>query len=132
MVDARGLPVRLHLTPGQAADKAALPALLAGLVPARDTVADRGYDAQAVRALIAAHGSTPHIPTQRDRKAQHSVPLTLYRQRNLVERFFNKLKHFRAIATRYHKLARNFLAALVLAAIRLWLRHHVQDYESTT
>lgn len=105
-----------------------MPALLADLRPARDTVADRGYDARAVLDLIAAHGSTPHIPTQRDRKVQRSVDAGLYRQRNLVERFFNKLKHFRAIATRYHKLARNFLAAIALAAARLWMRH----YESTT
>ena len=52
----------------------------------------------------------------------------LYRQRNLVERYFNKIKHFRRIATRFDKLARNFLAAVALASIRLWLR----NYESTT
>jgi transposase len=115
------------LSPGQASDKAAVPALLADLAPAQDTVADRGYDARAIVDLIAAHGSTPHIPTQRDRKVQRSVDPAIYRQRNLVERFFNKLKHFRAVATRYHKLARNFLAAIALAAVRLWVRH----YEST-
>jgi transposase len=115
------------LSPGQASDKAAVPALLAGLDPAQDTVADRGYDARAILDLIVAHGSTPHIPTQRDRKVQRSVDPAIYRQRNLVERFFNKLKHFRALATRYHKLARNFLAAIALAATRLWIRH----YEST-
>ena len=115
------------MTPGQASDKAGVPALIAGLPPARDTVADRGYDAEAIVALIAAHGSRPHIPTQKDRKAQRSVDPALYRHRNLVERFFNKLKHFRGIATRYHKLARNFLAAIALAASRLWIKH----YEST-
>ena len=110
MVDARGLPVRFLLTPGQASDKGAVAALLAGLGPARDTVADRGYDAKAILDLIVSHGSTPHIPTQKDRTVQRSVDPALYRQRNLVERFFNKLKRFRAIATRYNKLARNFLA----------------------
>ncbi len=128
MVDGRGLPQRFVLSQGQASDKAAVPELLAGLAPAKDTVADRGYDAQAIVELIAAHGSRPHIPTQRDRKIQRSVDRTLYRQRNLVERFFNRLKHFRAIATRYHKLARNFLAAIALASIRIWVRH----YESAT
>ncbi len=128
MVDARGLPVRFLVTAGQASDKAAVPALIAGLSPAQDTVADRGYDAEAIVALIAAHGSRPHIPTQKDRKIQRSVDPALYRLRNLVERFFNKLKHFRGIATRYHKLARNFLAAIALASLRLWIRH----YESTT
>lgn len=128
MVDAGGLPVRLLISPGQASDKAAVAALLDGLRPAADTVADRGYEAQAILQMIADHGSRPHIPTQRDRKRQRSVDPDIYRQRNLVERFFNKLKHFRRIATRYDKLARNFLAAVALASSRLWLRH----YESTT
>ncbi len=105
-----------------------MPALFDGLASARDTVADRGYDAKAIVKLIADHGSRPHIPTQKDRKVQRSVDPALYRQRNLVERFFNKLKHFRGIATRYNKLARNFLAAIALASTRLWIRH----YESTT
>jgi len=64
----------------------------------------------------------------RTRKIQRSVPSALYRERNLIERFFNKLKHFRRIATRFDKLARNFLAAVLLASTRLWLR----AYESTT
>ena len=128
MVDARGLPLKLLLTPGQASDKAAVSDLLEDLLPAADTVADRGYDAQAVLDLITQHGSRPHIPTQRDRKHQRSVDHAIYRRRNLVERFFNKLKHFRRIATRYDKLARNFLAAIALASSRLWIRH----YESTT
>jgi len=128
VVDARGLPVRLLISPGQASDKALVAALLDGLRPAADTVADRGYDAQAIVRMIADHGSRPHIPTQRSRRQQRSVDRHLYRQRNLVERFFNKLKHFRRIATRYDKLARNFLAAVALASSRLWLKH----YESTT
>jgi len=128
VVDARGLPVRFVLTPGQASDKAAVPALIEGLRPARDVVADRGYDARAILELLAEHGSRPHIPTQRNRKVQRSVDPAIYRQRNLVERFFNKLKHFRRIATRYDKLARNFLAAIALVSTRLWIRH----YESTT
>ncbi len=70
-------------------------------------------------ARRAEHGSCPHIPTQRDRREQRSASHHLYRQRNLVERFFNKLKHFRGIATRHHKLARNFLAAIAVACIRL-------------
>ena len=128
MVDARGLPLRFLVSPGQASDKAGVPALLNGLAPARHTVADRGYDAKAIVEMIAGHGSEAHIPTQRGRKIQRSVDPELYRQRNLVERFFNKIKHFRRIATCYDKLARNFLAAIAIASIRLWLRH----YESTT
>jgi len=128
VVDAQGLPVRLLLTPGQASDKTTAPALLSGVRLARNVVADRGYDAKSIVALIEAGGAKAHIPTQSNVKVQRSVDFALYRQRNLVERFFNKIKHFRRIATRYDKLARNFLAAVALASIRLWLRH----YESTT
>ena len=124
VVDSGGLPVKFLLTPGQASDKGSVADLLAGLDPARDTVCDCGYDAKAIRDLIARHGSKPHIPTRKNRKAQYSVDPVLYRQRNLVERFFNKLKHYRGIATRYHKLARNFLAAITLAAIRIHINHN--------
>lgn len=124
MVDARGLPVAITLSPGQASDKAAVAELLALHPRPGDVVADRGYDARAVLDIIAAHGGRGHIPTQRDRKVQRSVDPALYRQRNLVERFFNKLKHFRKIATRYEKSARNYLAAVLMASSRLWMRHY--------
>ena len=113
MVDERGIPVRLLLTPGQASDKAAAPALLDGAIQARDVIADRGYDWQFLIDLVASTGGRAHIPTQRDRKVQRSVDAELYRQRNLIERFFNKLKHFRRIATRYDKLARKSPAPAV-------------------
>jgi transposase len=128
VVDGQGLPLRIVVTAGQAHDRVPLPDLIAGLAVGRDLIADRGYDAQAVIDLVAAHGGRAHIPTQRDRRVQRSVDPALYRQRNLIERFFNKLKHFRRIATRFDKLARNFLAAVLLASTRLWTR----VYESTT
>jgi transposase len=115
------------LTAGQAHDLNAAPHLLAGL-NCRHVVADRGYDADALLALIRASGAKAHIPSTRSRLVQRSVNRRIYRQRNLVERYFNKLKHFRRIATRFEKLARNFLAAVALASTRLWLR----TYESTT
>lgn len=128
MVDGAGLPLRVIVSPGQASDKAAVAELIEGLPPARDVVADRGYDARAILEMIEATGARGHIPTQRDRKQQRSVDRELYRRRNLVERFFNKLKHFRRIATRFDKLARNYLAAVLIASIRIRLR----AYESTT
>jgi transposase len=128
VVDEQGLPVRIALTQGQASDKATAPALLEGLPSAPVVIADRGYDWQHLIDLVNQRGGQAHIPTQRDRKVQRSVDRVLYRQRNLVERFFCKLKHFRRIATRYDKLARNFLAAIALASARLWMR----AYESTT
>jgi DDE family transposase len=77
--------------------------------------------------IRSSSGGRAHIPTSRDRKLQRSVDHLIYRKRNLIERFFNKLKHFRRIATRYDKTARNFLAAVLIAATRLWAR-----FESAT
>jgi transposase len=115
------------LTAGQAHDLKAAPELLAGL-KCRHVVADRGYDADALLDLIRARGAKAHIPSTSQRIVHRSVNRRIYRQRNLVERFFCKLKHFRRVATRFDKLARNFLAAVSLASARLWLR----AYESTT
>ena len=128
LVDQDGLPLRIVLSAGQASDKAAVEALVEGLKPAQALIADRGYDARAVIDLVAARGGCAHIPTQKDRKVERSVDPALYRQRNLIERYFCKLKHFSRVATRFDKLARNFLAAVTLASTRLWLR----AYESRT
>ena len=96
-----------------------MPELLHDLPPDSDVVADRGYDSNATLELIRQARSRAHIPTPCRRLIQRSVDPTIYRQRNLIERFFNKLKHFRRIATRYDKLARNFLAAVLLASTSL-------------
>lgn len=115
------------LTAGQAHDLRAAPSLLEGL-KCRHVVADRGYDADALLNLIRESGAKAHIPSTSQRVIHRSVDRRIYRQRNLVERFFCKLKHFRRIATRFDKLARNFLAAVALVSARLWTR----AYESTT
>lgn len=128
MVDSRGLPVGLVLSPGQASDKAAVADLLARHPAPGEVVADRGYDARAVLELIAAQGGRGQIPTQGDRKVQRSVDTALYRRRNVAVRFFNKLKHFRKIATRYEKTSRNYLAAVIIASTLRWLR----AYESAS
>ena len=120
--------MRIVLSPGQASDKAAVGVLLEGLPAAQALIADRGYDAQAIVDLVRRRGGEAHIPTQSDRKIQRTVDRELYRKRNLIERYFCKLKHFRRIATRFDKLARNFLAAVLIASTRLWLR----AYESRT
>jgi transposase len=77
-----------------------------------------------VLALVRQRGSAAHIPSTSRRLVRRSVDPALYRQRSLVERFFCKLKQFRRVATRFDKLARNFLAATALASARLWLRAH--------
>jgi transposase len=117
-VGAHGLPVRLALSAGQAADMRAVPELLEGLAPpGSDVVADRGYDYAEVRQRIRVAGGRDHLPTTRQKREQISVAPALYRQRDLIERCFNRLKHFRRLATRFDKLARNYLSTVALAAI---------------
>lgn len=128
MVDKDGLPIRIVLSAGQAHDQSVVPELLKDLRPGCDVIADRGYDSDAVLNLIRHAGARAHIPSLSRRLVHRSVEHATYRQRNLIERFFNKLKHFRRIATRFDELARNYLAAVLLASTRLWLR----IYESTT
>ena len=122
VVDANGLPVRLGLSPGEAHDNRLCPVLLAGLLPKTMVLADRGYDADWIRALVNEQGAWANIPPKRNRRDPICFSPYLYRSRNLVERFFNKIKQCRRIATRYDKLAANYLAFIKLASIRIWLR----------
>jgi transposase len=85
-------------------------------------LADRGYDADWIRVLAAKKGAWANIPPRCNRSEPICFSPYLYRARNLVERFFNKIKHYRRVATRYDKLAANYLAFVQLASIRLWLR----------
>ena len=85
-------------------------------------LADKGYDSNAIRAAISAAGMTAVIPSNRARKTIIPHDVTLYRERNRIERCFNKLKHFRRIATRYDRRAVHFAALLCLAAAMLWMR----------
>lgn len=113
----------MTLTPGEAHDCTAFDDLMAEY----DTdpavmLADRGYDSDAIRDAVRARGGTPEIPTKRNRRVQHSVNRTLYAMRNRIERFFNKLKNSRRVATRYDHTATSFLGFTKLAAIKLWIR----------
>ena len=84
--------------------------------------ADKGYDSDAVRRRIEATGAAPNIPPKTNRRWKSCFSPMLYRSRNAIERMFGRLKDFRRIATRYDRLARNFLAALCIAAIvSYWL-----------
>jgi transposase len=122
VVDTNGLPVHLGLTSGQAHDNRLCPVLLSGLNSRTMLLADRGYDADWIRALVSQQRAWANIPPKRNRKEPICFSPHLYRARNLVERFFNKIKHCRRVATRYDKLAVNYLAFITLASIRLWLR----------
>jgi transposase len=85
-------------------------------------LADKGYDANSLREAVMARGAWANIPPKANRRDPICFSKYLYRARNLVERFFNKVKHFRRIATRYDKLAENYAAALKLVAVRIWIR----------
>ena len=103
------------LTPGQANDLIGAEPLLENSNPAA-LIGDKAYDADAFVELLADRQITPVIPSHPRRAVPLPCDFALYCERNLVERFFNKLKHFRAIATRYDKLAKNFLAGIHLAS----------------
>ena len=121
LVDANGLPVALKLTEGQAHDGMSAADMLAGLGPGQILMADRAYDSDALRQTMMAQGAWANIKPMPRRVNIPAFSPFLYRYRNLVERF-NKLKHFRAIATRYEKHAANYLALVKLAAARIWMR----------
>ena len=127
VLDTNGLPVHLALTPGEAHDNRLCSALLSALLPQTMLLADRGYDADWIRELARQQGAWANIPPKRNRKDPICFSPYLYRARNLIERFFNKIKQCRRVATRYDKLAANYLAFIKLASIRIWLR----AYEST-
>ena len=122
VVDSNGLPVRLALTAGEAHDNRLAAKLLSRLKSGAMLLADRGYDADWIRELVSEHGAWANIPPRRNRNDALCFSPYLYRARNLVERFFNKIKQCRRVATRYDKLAANYLAFIQLASIRLWLR----------
>jgi putative transposase len=110
----------LSLTPGQASDISQAEPLL-GEVQPEAFLADKAYDADALISTLEQRGIVPVIPCKANRTEPRNTDFALYRERNLVERFFNKLKHFRAIATRYDKLENTFLAAVQLVCAVLWL-----------
>jgi transposase len=122
LVDANGLPVALKLTEGQAHDGRSAADMLNQLGAGQILLADRAYDSDALRQSLKRRGGWANIKPMPRRVNVPSFSPFLYRYRNLVERFFNKLKHFRAIATRYEKHAVNYLALVKLAASRIWLR----------
>jgi transposase len=104
LVDAQGRPIQLKLTAGQASDIAGAADLIGHLAPGAMLMADKGYDANALRALVGKRGAWANIPPKSHRKDPICFSRHLYRDRNLIERFFNKIKQLRRVATRYDKL----------------------------
>jgi transposase len=121
LVDALGNPLGFFLTGGQAHDLAGADELLPSM-QAEMLIADKAFDAdERVLAPLAAAGKIAAIPPKANRHLPRDFDRDLYKARHLIENFFAKLKQFRAIATRYDKTARNFLAAVHLAAAVIWL-----------
>ncbi len=112
--------MELSLTPGQASDLGQAEPLIEG-ADLKALLADKAYDADRLIETLNRRRITAVIPPTASRAIKRACDYALYCERNLVERFFNKLKQYRAIATRYDKLARNFLAGVHLAAVVILL-----------
>jgi len=119
--DALGNPVRLLFGPGQRNDITRAHELIDGFEPDA-VIADKGYDADHLREAVRESHAAPVIPSKSNRRAPIAYNKTLYKERNLVERFFNKLKQFRRVATRYDKLLANYRGFVILAAITILLK----------
>ncbi|MGC8532994.1 MAG: IS5 family transposase [Acidiphilium sp.] len=121
LTDAEGRPLRFILTGGEAHDVTAAADLLEGQT-ASGVIADKAYDSNALREMIEEADIEAVIPSKRNRKIQIPHDAQAYKLRNRIERFFNKLKHFRRIATRYDRRAAYFLATIQLASSMIWMR----------
>lgn len=121
LADSLGRPLRISVTAGQTGDITAAPALLEGQT-AKAVLADKAYDSNALRALIASMGAEAVIPSNRTRKVIIPYDTALYKHRNRIERCFNRLKHFRRFATRYDRRTIHFAGFTALAATMIWLR----------
>jgi transposase len=111
------------LTAGEAHDLTGLPVLLSAMNhPPRLLLADRSYDADPLRFDLLMRGTTPVIPSKANRREPWSHDADDYRLRNRIERRIGHLKQWRRVATRYDKTASSYLAAVQIAAIRMWLR----------
>ena len=121
LCDALGNPVRLILTPGNIADCTQAELLLIGIT-AQHVLGDKGYDSDAIVDIIVQSGASVVIPPKENRTVKRLCDFALYCERNLVERFFNKIKHYRAVATRCAKRARNYMAFVSLVSVMLWIK----------
>lgn len=120
--DALGNPTKFHLSPGQVHDLDGADVLMDELTKATSVVADKAYDAdKRVREKLQKKGCVAVIPPKSNRKTSIEYDKKLYQARHLIENFFAKLKQYRAIATRYDKTASNFLGAIYMAAMVIWL-----------
>lgn len=121
LADALGRPLRLIVTAGQVGDITQAPALLDGQA-GNAVLADKAYDSNALRAVIAGMEAEAVIPSNRCRKVVIPHDALTYKHRNQIERCFSRLKHFRRFATRYDRRTIHFTGFVYLAASMIWLR----------
>ena len=119
VVDARGQPIRFILTGGQVHDATQAIPLLIG-IKATHVLGDKGYDSNQILEFIQQRGAVAVIPPRSNRTIPREYDRELYKQRNLIERAFNKLKHWRRIATRYDRRSIYFMAGLHIASAITW------------
>lgn len=122
LCDERGRPWALVLTPGNIPDISAARQCIGALPASAELVADKGYDADALREWLARRGTLAVIPPMRHRRVQFPYDRRVYNRRNVIERMFCRLKDWRRIATRYDRCPKVFLSAVALAAtVLFWL-----------
>ena len=126
LVDALGFPLQFILTGGERHDLSQAESLLAPF-HFDAVIADKGYDSDPLRELLTAKQVEVVIPSRRHRKPPRDYDRLRYKERNIVERFINRIKWYRRIFTRYEKLARRFMAFLHFAATLIWLERNVND-----
>ncbi len=122
LVDANGRPIWLKLTEGQPHDGRSAEDMLDTLGPGDILLADRAYDSDKLRQILAERGAWANVKPIPNRKNIPAFSGFLYRYRNAVKRFFNKIKHYRGVATRYDKNPETYLVAVNLASARIWMR----------
>ncbi len=120
LIDGAGRPLAFRLTGGNIADVTVATPLLQERAPSAWLIGDKGYDADHLRVLLESRGTIAVIPNKTNRKRLFPFDAERYKGRNLIERTNCRIKDFRAIATRYDKLARNFLAGLCLVTALLY------------
>jgi transposase len=120
VTDGKGRPCVMAISPGNTSDHKAARQCLAAMPAVGEVIADKGYDSASLRQWLAERGTLPVIPPRSNRKIQYQYDKRLYRERNVIERTFNRFKDFRRIATRFDRKLKTYMAALCIVAAVIW------------
>lgn len=119
--DSLGYPVRFLLTPGNGSEFGQAEALIEGF-KADYILADKGYDSSKLVAKVESSGAKSVIPPRKSRREQREYDKIIYRERNAIERLFQKLKRYRRIALRFERRSKHYISMLHIASSMIWLR----------